>query len=90
MGNKLGSVFTVNRSMNRHKHKVKYVSIKLPACGTAYPLDTFGCRKLPNYSAEYLRKHARKLHRILRDKVPGTLYSEIVKCIKAEEAGHRV
>jgi len=76
--------------MKNRRQRVKFVSIKLPACGTAYPLDAFGCRKLPNYSAEYLRGHARKLHRILRDKVPGTLYGELVKCIKVEEAGQRV
>jgi len=68
---------------------MKFVSIKLPACGTAYPLDAFGCRKLPNYTPEYLRKHAMKLHKILRNKVPGTLYSELLKQMKSEEAGHQ-
>ena len=75
--------------MRNRRQRVKFVSIKLPACGTAYPLDAFGCRKLPNYTAEYLRNHARKLHKILRDKVPGTLYSELLKQMKCEEAGQQ-
>ena len=69
---------------------MKFVSIKLPACGTAYPLDTFGCRKLPDYTTKYLRKRANILHYVLRNKVPGTLYSELIKLMKAEEAGHQV
>jgi len=71
--------------MGNRRQKIKFVSIKLPACGMAYPLDAFGCRKLPDYTADYLRKHAVKLHSILLNKVPGTLYSELVKCIKFEE-----
>ena len=67
------------------KRKIKYVSIKLPACGNAYPLDKFGCRKLPNYSPEYLKKHGRKLFEILMNEVPASLYSELVHCIKQKE-----
>lgn len=68
------------------KHRrTKYVSLKLPACGTAYPLDRFGCRKLPNYTRDYLKKHGRKLFDILMNKVPADLYSELVRCIRAKE-----
>lgn len=76
--------------MRKRNHKVKFISIKLPACGSVYPFNTFGCRKIPDYSDEYLREHGRKLHRILWSKVPGRLYSELVKCIKDEEAGHQI
>ena len=71
--------------MASRRQKIKFVSIKLPACGMAYPLDAFGCRKLPDYTPEYLKRHAVKLHNVLLNKVPGTLYSELVKCIKFEE-----
>lgn len=67
------------------KKKIKYVSIKLPACGTVYPLDEFGCRQLPDYNAEYLKKHGRKLFKVLFDKVPGTVYTELLRLIKEKE-----
>ncbi len=75
--------------MSDRKQRIKFVSIKLPACGTAYPLDAFGCRKLPNYTVDYLKRRARILHNVLRHKVPGTLYSELLKIMKSEEAGHQ-
>lgn len=65
--------------------KIKYVSIKLPACGTIYPLDQFGCRKLPNYNTEYLKKHGKKLFEILFNKVPNTVYSELLRLIRDKE-----
>jgi hypothetical protein len=67
------------------KQKIKYVSVKLPACGNAYPLDKLGCRKLPDYSPDYLKKHGRKLFEILLNEVPSTVYSELVRCIKQKE-----
>jgi hypothetical protein len=67
------------------KRRIKYVSLKLPACGTAYPLDRFGCRKLPPYNADYLKKHGKKLFDILMHKVPATVYSELVRCIREKE-----
>lgn len=67
------------------KRRVKYVSIKLPACGKAYPLDNFGCRKLPDYDADYLKKHGKKLFEILLHKVPANVYSEVVRCIRERE-----
>jgi hypothetical protein len=69
----------------KRKQKIKYVSVKLPACGTAYPLDRFGCRKLPNYTPEYLKKHGRKLFNTLLNEVPAALYSELLRCIKQKE-----
>ena len=65
--------------------KKKYVSIKLPACSNAYPLDEHGCRKLPNYTPEYLRKHGKKLFKVLLEQVPSTVYSELLKCIRELE-----
>ena len=67
------------------KHKIKYVSVKLPACGNAYPLDKFGCRKIPNYTTEYLRKHGKKLFDILLNNFPSNVYSELVRCIRQKE-----
>ena len=67
------------------KQKIKYVSIKLPADGSAYPLDKFGYHKLPNYSVKYLKAHAKKLFDILMNKVPAGVYSELVLCIKQKE-----
>jgi hypothetical protein len=75
--------------MRRRTQRIKFISIKLPASGELYPLDGFGCRKLPNYTTEYLRKRARLFHNILRNKVPGTFYSELLRLMKAEEAGHQ-
>ena len=67
------------------KQRVKYVSVKLPACDTAYPLDKHGCRKLPSYTPKYLKQHAKKLFDILMNDVPATLYSELVRIIKQKE-----
>ena len=75
--------------MSQRNQRIKFISVKLPACGMAYPLDAFGCRKLPNYTTAYLRKRANILHNILRNKVPGTFYSELLKLMKAEEAGYQ-
>jgi len=67
------------------KHKKKYISVKLPACGKAYPIDRQGCRKLPNYTSEYLRKHGKKLFNILLHQVPSLVYQELVKQIREKE-----
>lgn len=71
--------------VRKKKQKTKYVSVKLPACGSSYPLDSFGCRKHPHYSPEYLKKHGRKLFDILFNRVPSTVYSELIRCIKEQE-----
>ncbi len=68
------------------KHsKKKYISIKLPAGVDFYPVDRLGHRKLPNYTSDYLKKHGRKLFEILFHQVPSTVYSELIRCIKANE-----
>lgn len=67
------------------KQKKKYISVKLPACDSEYPLDDNGCRKLPDYTPEYLAKHGRKLFKILLEKVPSKLYSELLKCMREQE-----
>ena len=69
----------------KRKQKIRYVSIKLPACGNAYPLDKLGCRKLPNYTREYLKKHARKLANILHTKVPPDVCSELMRFLEQKE-----
>jgi len=69
----------------KNGQKKKYVSVKLPACGTVYPLDKYGCRKLPNYTPEYLKKHGRKLFKILLEQVPSNVYSELLKCMRETE-----
>jgi hypothetical protein len=66
----------------KRKRKVKYVSIKLPVCGSEYPLDSHGCFMMPNYTPEYLKKHGKKLFDFLMNRVPATTYSELVRCIK--------
>jgi hypothetical protein len=63
----------------------KYISVKLPACGNEYPLDANGCRKLPDYTPEYLEKHGRKLFKILLERVPSKVYSELLKCMRDHE-----
>lgn len=68
--------------MSQKKQRKQYVSVKLPACAQLYPLDKNGCRKLPNYDKEYLQKHGRKLFDILFNRVPSTVYSELIRCIK--------
>lgn len=68
------------------KHqKKKYVSIKLPAYGDAYPLDGNGCRKLPNYTPEYLSKHGKKLFKIILEQVPSKVYSELLRLMREHE-----
>ena len=69
----------------RRKQKIRYVSIKLPACGNAYPLDKLGCRRLPDYTREYLKKHARKLANILHTKVPADVCSELIRILEQKE-----
>lgn len=71
--------------MSRRRVKIKYVSFKLPACGTAYSLDKFGCRRLPDYTREYLKKHARKLANILHTKVPADVCSELIRILEQKE-----
>lgn len=71
--------------MKTKKQRKKYVSVKLPAHGRSYPLDTFGCHKLPDYTAEYLKKHGQKLFKILTTKVPSKVYSEVLKLIRELE-----
>ena len=66
------------------KRKIKYISIKLPACNNAYPLDKYGCHKMPAYTPQYLKKHGRKLFYILMNKVPSSVYSELTRCIKKD------
>ena len=66
-------------------HKIKYVSVKLPAAADAYPIDKHGCKKLPDYTTDYLKKHAKKLFKILMNKVPMTVYSEFVRCVKEHD-----
>ncbi len=68
--------------------KKKYVSIKLPADQSAYPVDKMGHQKLPNYTTEYLKKHGRKLFHVLFNKVAAPVYSELVKRIKEVENGN--
>jgi len=63
----------------------KYVSVKLPVCGNAYPLDSDGCHKLPNYTPEYLKKHGQKLFKILLEKVPSKVYSELLRLMRELE-----
>jgi len=63
----------------------KYVSIKLPACVDAYPIDRLGHRKLPGYSQDYLKKHGQKLFKVLFEQVPSVVYQELIRCIKAAE-----
>ncbi len=65
--------------------KKKYVSVKLPAAGNAYPLDSDGCRELPNYTADYLKKHGEKLFKIILEKVPSKVYSELLRLMRAHE-----
>ena len=67
------------------KQKKKYVLIKLPACSDVYPVDKHGCVKLPNYTPEYLKKHGQKLFRVLFEKVPSKVYSELLKLIREHE-----
>ena len=67
------------------KQRIKYISVKLPACGDYYPLNTLGCRKMPDYTREYLKNHGRKLFDILMNKVPANVYSELVRLIKEKE-----
>lgn len=64
------------------KQRIKYISIKLPACSVAYPLDEIGNRNLPNYTPSYLKNNAKKLVEILINKVPSTIYSEVITLIK--------
>jgi hypothetical protein len=65
--------------------KIKYVSIKLPADINAYPVDKSGSPKLPNYTSKYLRNYGRKLFNILLNKIPSSIYTELVRCIKQKE-----
>jgi hypothetical protein len=65
--------------------KKKYISIKLPASHESYPTDRIGHQQLPNYTTEYLKKHGRKLFEVLFTKVPASIYSELIKCIKEQE-----
>ena len=67
------------------KQRIKYVSVKLPANSDAYPIDSFGSRRLPNYSSAYLKERGKKLFETLLIQVPATLYSEVVRCIKQQE-----
>ena len=67
------------------KHKVKYISIKLPASHEAYQRDSMGSRKIPEYTDAYLRKHGKKLFETLLERVPAAVYSELVNCIKKQE-----
>ena len=65
--------------------KIKYISVKLPACGKAYPLDKHGCKKLPNYTPDYLKKQGEKLFDILLNKVPSKVYSQLLKKMRELE-----
>lgn len=69
----------------KKKQPVKYVSIKLPASAVGYPCDEMGCRKLPEYTPDYLKRHGRKLFKILFNSVPSTVYGELIKCIREQE-----
>jgi hypothetical protein len=64
------------------KSKTKYVSVKLPAAIASYPRDNYGNPKLPNYTKAYLKKHGRKLFKILFTQVPATVYSELIACLR--------
>lgn len=64
------------------RQRKKYVSVKLPCSSEAYPLDENGCRKLPNYTPEYLKKHGRKLFKILLEQVPSKVYSELLRLMR--------
>jgi len=66
----------------KRRQKKKYVSIKLPCSGDAYPLDENGCRKLPDYTPEYLRKHGKKLFKILVEQVPSKVYAEVLRLMR--------
>ncbi len=65
--------------------KKKYVAVKLPASFSAYPLDSDGCKKLPNYTPEYLKKHGEKLFKILLEQVPSKVYSELLRLMREHE-----
>ena len=67
------------------KHKIRYVSIKLPACWREYPLDNNGCRKIPEYTTAYLEKHGRKVFKALINDTPATVYSEVLRCFREKE-----
>jgi len=70
----------------KRKHpRKRYVSVKLPRCGNAYPLDENGCHKLPNYTPEYLKKHGEKLFKILVEKVPSKVYAEVLRLMRELE-----
>lgn len=69
----------------KKKQKIKYISIKLPLSIRAYPCNETGCQQLPEYTIEYLRRHGRKLFNVLLNKVPATVYSELIKCIREQE-----
>ena len=71
--------------MKHRKQKIKYISIKLPACDDAYPFDRYGCRILPNYTKTYLRKHGKKLFDILLNKVPADVYSQLLEKMREVE-----
>lgn len=77
--------FLINHYQMKKKRKIRYVSVKLPVCGSEYPLDAEGCHKIPGYTSEYLRKHGKKLFDLLMNRVPATTYSELVRCIKERE-----
>lgn len=69
----------------KKRQPVEYVSVKIPASILAYPCDEMGCRQLPNYTPDYLKRHGRKLFRILLNNVPSTVYGELIKCIREQE-----
>lgn len=71
--------------MAKKRQRKKYVSIKLPCCGSAYPLDENGCHKLPDYTPEYLKAHGAKLFKILFEKVPSKVYAEVLRKIRELE-----
>ena len=51
-------------------------------CNNHYPMDKFGCYKLPDYTKEYLKKHGKKLFEILMNNVPATILSELIVCLE--------
>jgi len=71
--------------MKTIRQKKKYISVKLPMCGNAYPLDSDGCHKLPNYTQDYLKKRGDMLFDILLNQVPSTVYSQLLKRVREIE-----
>jgi hypothetical protein len=69
----------------KRRQKTRYVSVKLPASSAAYPRDRLGNPRLPKYTKNYLRRHGKKIFNILFRKVPSTIYSELIECIREHD-----